>query len=139
MMSDAIPLEECWRIITQISQVALARSGPHSVVGQTESRGARGIANLPYIADGVKRRGGLGLRLEHGPTPPSFCYCSAIMSANCSAKMSVWQLRLGRQLVPSQPKDSGPIVRRARQLGVMPGKVRRQARRGFSALAQCRG
>ena len=53
--------------------------------------------------------------------------------------MSVWQLRLVRQLAPSRHRDSGMIVRLAVQLGVIPGKVGRKARRGFSAFTQCRG
>ena len=53
--------------------------------------------------------------------------------------MSVWQLSLVRQLAASRCQDSEMIVRLAIQLEVIPGKVRRKARRGFSALAQCRG
>jgi hypothetical protein len=53
--------------------------------------------------------------------------------------MSVWQLSLVRQLTPSRRQDCGMIVWLALPLGVIPGQVRRKARRGFSALAQCRG
>jgi len=53
--------------------------------------------------------------------------------------MSVWQLSLVRQLAHSRHKGSGMMVRLAMQLGLLPGRVRRKARRGFSALAQCRG
>jgi hypothetical protein len=53
--------------------------------------------------------------------------------------MSVWQLRLVRQLAPSRHKESWMIVRLAMQLGVIPGKVHRKARLGFSAFTQCKG